>query len=95
MCVFFCRALDAAQSTTTPSHEFLQAIDTDDNLADFFTKSLTPIHFYRFKHLIMNTDDELCNTWRKAGQALADKLLSQKLRAAESSGSLADDDDCN
>ena len=70
-------------------------VPTEDNLADFFTKSLAPVHFYRFKHLIMNTDDELCSVWRKAGQVQADKLLSQKIRAAESSGSLLDEVDRN
>jgi hypothetical protein len=70
-------------------------VSGEDNLADFFTKSLTPVHFYRFKHLLMNTDEELCNVWRKAGQAQSAKLLAEKIRAAESAGSIDDTADSN
>ena len=64
-------------------------VPTTANLADFFTKSLTPVHFYQFKHLLMNTDQELCQRWAKEGRNKTDKILSQKLRALQ----LGSDDD--
>ena len=67
-------------------------VPTEHNLADFFTKSLTPVHFYKFKHLLMNSTEALCQAWSKAGKAKADKELAQKIRSQQADGSLSDPD---
>ena len=57
---------------------------TNLNLADFFTKSLEPSHFFTFKDLIMNTTPELRESWKETGNRLALEKLREEMERKRS-----------
>ena len=46
---------------------------TNENLADFFTKSLAFPQFDNFRNIIMNSDRQYRLEWSKTGKELRDK----------------------
>ena len=59
------------------------------NLADFFTKSLEPSHFFLFKDLIMNTTPELRELWKAEGTRKHQEKLAEEITRKRSTARAA------